>query len=201
MQQSTACLHVRGAQRRCVWAVGRLGVAACLACVAAAAVDRQARRCELASTRRSVGLCDLESVAALTDQPGMQKRSDSGDDRETARLPWGRNFCPHTHPIPIPMGIRIRTADVGNSGRIGDVEEKALRSVRQTAIDQHSAGNNASEQCIVPAAAKYLSLSCSPAVISSSNVSSVFKPRRCRCKWVHAIKRRHTIIIFTRRVT
>jgi len=27
-----------------VWAVGRLGVAACLACVAAAAVDRQARR-------------------------------------------------------------------------------------------------------------------------------------------------------------
>ena len=98
MQQSTACLHVRGVQRRCVWAVGRLGVAACLACVAAAAVDRQARRCELASTRRSVGLCDLESVAALTDQPGMQKRSDSGDDRETARLPSGRNFCPHSHP-------------------------------------------------------------------------------------------------------
>jgi len=31
-------------QRRCVWAVGRLGVAACLACVAAAAVDRQARQ-------------------------------------------------------------------------------------------------------------------------------------------------------------
>ena len=31
--------------RRCVWAVGRLGVAACLACVAAAAaVDRQARQ-------------------------------------------------------------------------------------------------------------------------------------------------------------
>jgi len=43
MQQSTACLHFRGVQRRCVWAVGRLGVAACLACVAAAAVDRQAR--------------------------------------------------------------------------------------------------------------------------------------------------------------
>jgi len=35
---------LRGAQRRCVWAVGRLGVAACLACVAAAAVDRQARQ-------------------------------------------------------------------------------------------------------------------------------------------------------------
>jgi len=31
-------------QRRCVWAVGWLGVAACLACVAAAAVDRQARQ-------------------------------------------------------------------------------------------------------------------------------------------------------------
>jgi len=27
----------------CEWVVGRLGVAACLACVAAAAVDRQAR--------------------------------------------------------------------------------------------------------------------------------------------------------------
>jgi len=37
-------LHFRGVQRRCVWAVGRLGVAACLACVAAAAVDRQARQ-------------------------------------------------------------------------------------------------------------------------------------------------------------
>jgi len=33
-----------GVQRRCVWAVGRLGVAACLASVAAAAVDRQARQ-------------------------------------------------------------------------------------------------------------------------------------------------------------
>ena len=32
---------LRGVQRRCVWAVGRLGVAAC---VAAAAVDRQARQ-------------------------------------------------------------------------------------------------------------------------------------------------------------
>jgi len=41
MQQSTACLHFRGVQRRCVWAVGRLDVAAC---VAAEAVDRQARR-------------------------------------------------------------------------------------------------------------------------------------------------------------
>ena len=43
---------MRGVQRRCVWAVGRLGVAACV--TAAAAVDRQARqscllmwRCEL----------------------------------------------------------------------------------------------------------------------------------------------------------
>jgi len=44
MQQSTACLHFRGVLRRCVRAVGRLGVAACLACVAAAAVDRQARQ-------------------------------------------------------------------------------------------------------------------------------------------------------------
>jgi len=32
---------LRGVQRRCVWAVGQLGVAAC---VAAAAVDRQARQ-------------------------------------------------------------------------------------------------------------------------------------------------------------
>ena len=43
-QQSTARLHLGGVQRRCVWAVGRLGVAACLACVAAVAVDRQARQ-------------------------------------------------------------------------------------------------------------------------------------------------------------
>jgi len=41
MQQSTAFYILRGVQRRCVWAVGRLGVAAC---VAAAAVDRQARQ-------------------------------------------------------------------------------------------------------------------------------------------------------------
>jgi len=34
---------LRGVQRRCVWAVGRLGVAACAACVAAV-VDRQARQ-------------------------------------------------------------------------------------------------------------------------------------------------------------
>jgi len=34
---------LRGVQRRCVLAVGQLGTAACLACVAAA-VDRQARR-------------------------------------------------------------------------------------------------------------------------------------------------------------
>ena len=33
---------LRGVQRRCVWAVGRLRVAACLACVAA--VDKQARQ-------------------------------------------------------------------------------------------------------------------------------------------------------------
>ena len=44
MQQSIECLHFRGIQRRCVWAVGRLGVAACLACVAAAAVDRHSRQ-------------------------------------------------------------------------------------------------------------------------------------------------------------
>jgi len=43
MQQSTACLHFRGVPRRCAWAVGRLGVAACLACVAAAA-DWQAQQ-------------------------------------------------------------------------------------------------------------------------------------------------------------
>ena len=46
MQQSTACLlFFRGVQRRCVWAVGLLGVAAAfLACVSAAAVDWQARQ-------------------------------------------------------------------------------------------------------------------------------------------------------------
>ena len=60
MQQSTACI-LRGVQRRCVWAVGRLGVAAC---VAAAAVDRQARqclvwRCEL--TARQVRSCELDN--------------------------------------------------------------------------------------------------------------------------------------------
>ena len=46
MQQSTAyLLFFRGVQRRCVWAVGRLGVAAAfLACVSAAAVDWQARQ-------------------------------------------------------------------------------------------------------------------------------------------------------------
>ena len=40
MQQSTACLHF--AWR--IWSGGYVGVAACLACVAAAAVDRQARQ-------------------------------------------------------------------------------------------------------------------------------------------------------------
>ena len=50
MQQSAACLDIRGVQRRCVWAVGRLGVAACLASVAAAAVDRQARRLSLVAS-------------------------------------------------------------------------------------------------------------------------------------------------------
>jgi len=36
-------------------------------------------------------------------------------DHEYTRLPWGRNFYPHTHPIPIPMapmGIPIPTADL-----------------------------------------------------------------------------------------
>ena len=36
--------HADESRRECCeWVVGRLGVAACLACVAAAAVDRQAR--------------------------------------------------------------------------------------------------------------------------------------------------------------
>jgi len=44
MQQSTQRVYIlRGVQRRCVWAVGRLGVAAFLAFVAAA-VDRQVRQ-------------------------------------------------------------------------------------------------------------------------------------------------------------
>jgi len=146
MQQSIACLHVRGVQRRCVWAVGRLGVAACLACVAAAAVDRQARRCELALTRRSVGLCDLESVAALTDQPGMQKRSDSGDDRQTAGLPSGRNFCPHTHPIPTPMAIPIPTADMGAWRRkLSDLFDK-----RRSISTQQGTMHRSNASCLPP---------------------------------------------------
>ena len=44
MQQSTLCLHFRGIQWCCVWAGRQLGIAACLACIAAAAVDRQARQ-------------------------------------------------------------------------------------------------------------------------------------------------------------
>jgi len=45
-EHSTTCSHFRGGvQRRFVWALERLGVAACLACVAAAAaVDWQARQ-------------------------------------------------------------------------------------------------------------------------------------------------------------
>jgi len=43
MQQATACFHFRGIQRCCLWAVGRLGDAACLVCVAVA-VDWQAQR-------------------------------------------------------------------------------------------------------------------------------------------------------------
>jgi len=153
MQQSAACLHFRGVQRRCVWAVGRLGVAACLACVAAAAVDRQARRCELALTRRSVGLCDLESVAALTDQPGMQKRSDSGDDRETAGLPSGRNFCPHSHPTPTPMAIPVPTADMGNSGRIGGTWGRKLSDLfdkRRSISTQQGTMHRSNASCLPP---------------------------------------------------
>jgi len=44
MQQTTACFFC-GVQRRCVWAVGRLGAAAWLARVVAAAVDWQALQC------------------------------------------------------------------------------------------------------------------------------------------------------------
>jgi len=31
--------------------------------------------------------------------------------QQAAWLPWGRNFYPHTYPIPIPMGIPIPTAE------------------------------------------------------------------------------------------
>ena len=52
---------LRGVQRHCVWAVGRLGVAACVACVTAA-VDWQARRsclvwCGGAIGRRTSAFC------------------------------------------------------------------------------------------------------------------------------------------------
>jgi len=36
MQQSTTCLHFCAIQRRCIWAGGQLGVAACLARIVAA---------------------------------------------------------------------------------------------------------------------------------------------------------------------
>jgi len=43
--------------------------------------------------------------------------NEARDDGVSAGLPWGRNFYPHTHPIPIPMGIPmgipIPTADLG----------------------------------------------------------------------------------------
>jgi len=32
--------------------------------------------------------------------------------RQSPGLPWGRNFPPHTHHIPIPMGIPIPTTDL-----------------------------------------------------------------------------------------
>jgi len=31
--------------------------------------------------------------------------------RQSPGLPWGRSFYPHIHPIPIPMGIPIPTAE------------------------------------------------------------------------------------------
>ena len=59
MQQSQRFYILRGVQRRCVWAVGRLDVAAFLACVAAAAVDRQARQHVSCLSWR----CEVESIA------------------------------------------------------------------------------------------------------------------------------------------
>ena len=56
MQQSTACLHFRGYNvAACGAAVGRLGVAACLACVAAEAVDWQAHSLVLSGVAVRIG--------------------------------------------------------------------------------------------------------------------------------------------------
>jgi len=42
--------------------------------------------------------------------------------RQSTGLPWGRNFYPHTHPIPmgIPMGIPIPTTYLIINRQLGD---------------------------------------------------------------------------------
>ena len=71
---------LRGVQRRCVWAVGRLGVTACLACAAAAAVDRQARQsCRVwrppDTLRRRTHLSGGRADSIHTARPDTTRRS------------------------------------------------------------------------------------------------------------------------------
>jgi len=95
MQQSTACLHFRGVQRRCVWAVGRLGVAACLACVAAA-VDRQARRsCIVLVWRCELTAGQVRSAPVV--RPAVALRCPTHSDAERTCLAVGpTQFTPDT---------------------------------------------------------------------------------------------------------
>jgi len=78
---------LRGVQRRCVWVVGRLGVAACLACVAAAAVDRQARQscrlwCPGVNWTIAVNVFGLQIFSRRQSwQSSSQRRSGSDTDK------------------------------------------------------------------------------------------------------------------------
>jgi len=53
---------------------------------------------------------------ALPRKPSRARTHARARPNSTPGLPWGRNFYPHTHPIPTPMGntmgIPIPTADL-----------------------------------------------------------------------------------------
>ena len=63
---------LRGVQRRSVWAVGRLGVAACLVCVAAA-VDRQV---DCVTVRSMVNIARLTIWSIYCSRGGGEGRAD-----------------------------------------------------------------------------------------------------------------------------
>jgi len=76
MQQSTACLHFRGVQRRCVRAIGRLRVAACVA----AAVDRQARQsCRVwcGGVNKAYGVTESWDITNMSYKSAILKKSSS----------------------------------------------------------------------------------------------------------------------------